>query len=310
MQILLVTAALFEEDKALLEQSCLTFLNMSSQYSLLRKSTLGLGTSIGRLNFNLGVWGMMTSEQLTHTKLILTDPFFGDAVRFIHSRINYGTTPLILDAGCGTGRMSVFFALHGAIVIGIDKNEDAIKSARSLSRTMGVAEKCNFVVSDSLYLPFENQTFDLIFSRSTLQYMNREVTLTNYHNILKNNARLAIIENLPYNPLINIYRLIRRIFATSHESKLYIQSIKGYITYSEISTLSNKYSFPEVQYYHLLRMISIFFLTSGFSGKLPLLLDKILEQTDNLLLAPPFSAKHLAWYVAFTGVKTSKEEGK
>ena len=46
------------------------------------------------------------------------------------------------------------------------------------------------------------------------------------------------------------------------------------------------------------------------SINLPLLLDKILEQTDNLLLAPPFSAKHLAWYVAFTGVKTSKEEGK
>jgi cyclopropane fatty-acyl-phospholipid synthase-like methyltransferase len=56
----------------------------------------------------------------------------------------------VLDAGCGTGEHSLFFAARGHRVVGIDFVEDAIRRARAKSAERGVSVE--FLVKDALEL--------------------------------------------------------------------------------------------------------------------------------------------------------------
>src|SRR5262245_7790768 len=67
-------------------------------------------------------------------------------------------TGSVLDAGCGTGDMSLFFAARGCKVTGIDFIDEAIKRARRKTdeRTLSVA----FLVKDAMSLKEWNERFD------------------------------------------------------------------------------------------------------------------------------------------------------
>jgi SAM-dependent methyltransferase len=56
----------------------------------------------------------------------------------------------LLDAGCGTGGTSVFFAARGLAVTGIDFVEDAIARARARAKEHGVS--VTFLVKDAMTL--------------------------------------------------------------------------------------------------------------------------------------------------------------
>ncbi len=59
------------------------------------------------------------------------------------------TSP-VLDAGCGTGNASVFFAARGHQVTGIDFVEEAIRQARSKAAERGLAVE--FLIKDAMTL--------------------------------------------------------------------------------------------------------------------------------------------------------------
>jgi SAM-dependent methyltransferase len=54
----------------------------------------------------------------------------------------------ILDVTCGPGLYAVEFARRGCMVTGIDFSPAAIRYARSLAETAGVAERCTFIEAD------------------------------------------------------------------------------------------------------------------------------------------------------------------
>ena len=56
----------------------------------------------------------------------------------------------VLDAGCGTGGTSLFFAARGAEVTGVDFVEDAIRSARAKADERGL--NVEFLVKDAMTL--------------------------------------------------------------------------------------------------------------------------------------------------------------
>jgi 2-polyprenyl-3-methyl-5-hydroxy-6-metoxy-1,4-benzoquinol methylase len=53
-------------------------------------------------------------------------------------------TGAILDAGCGTGEHSLFFAARGHRVTGIDFLEEALKRARAKATARGLAVEVKF----------------------------------------------------------------------------------------------------------------------------------------------------------------------
>src|SRR5688572_17021804 len=76
----------------------------------------------------------------------------------------------LLDAGCGAG--SITLGLAEAVapgeVVGIDVSAEGIDAARSLATARDITNAC-FEVADACALPFEDGSFDAVFSHALLQ---------------------------------------------------------------------------------------------------------------------------------------------
>lgn len=77
----------------------------------------------------------------------------------------------ILDAGCGEGRNISFFIKNGFNVVGIDKDESAIRLLKMYSRSLNPdIDTDSFIVGDSRELPFPNESFEYIISSAVLHF--------------------------------------------------------------------------------------------------------------------------------------------
>lgn len=113
---------------------------------------------------------------------------------------------MVLDVGCGTGRVSISLAkrLQKGRVVGIDifggvsgrSPDTAMKNANA----EGVAEKVDFRYGNALRIPFEDSTFDLVTMGSVLHELHREQdkekALREVYRVLKPGGKFATVEIL------------------------------------------------------------------------------------------------------------------
>ena len=79
-------------------------------------------------------------------------------------------TARVLDAGCGGGRYSVAWHLHGARdVLGVDLSEPGIAHARARAEAMKL-EGVRFESMDVVELPVEPESFEIVFSNGVLHH--------------------------------------------------------------------------------------------------------------------------------------------
>lgn len=77
----------------------------------------------------------------------------------------------LLDIGCNWGRWTVPLAQTGYNVVGIDPSLNAVLAARRIARQHNVEPQ--FVVGDARFLPFADDAFDIAFSYSVIQHLNK-----------------------------------------------------------------------------------------------------------------------------------------
>ena len=95
---------------------------------------------------------MKTPEAYTH--FIVSDPYFGQLVAKCFANPAQGLRgKTVIDVGCGGGLMTVFFALNGATVIGIDIDQETLDAAREWATEWGVLNQCQFVQAKAETLP-------------------------------------------------------------------------------------------------------------------------------------------------------------
>lgn len=79
-------------------------------------------------------------------------------IKLDHSRV--------LDVGCGLGGPSRMLAEeYNCRVTGIDLSHEYIRTARGLSKLVGLQDNTNYIQSDALELPFENGSFDVVWTQ-------------------------------------------------------------------------------------------------------------------------------------------------
>ncbi len=124
----------------------------------------------------------------------------------------------VLDAGCGTGEKSAYFAMHGAKAIGIDISENSLSLAKSNAKKFKVDGKCNFQKLDIFDLPkhFPPASFHHIFSIGVIHHTeNPEKCVEIFSELLKPHGTLTL----------GLYHLYGRLPLRLHRA--YIKAITG-----------------------------------------------------------------------------------
>ncbi len=187
----------------------------------------------------------------------------------------------LLDLGCGSGHMSNLFNEIGFRVTGVDGDYKRIEKAKS--KYSGIDFKCYTIKST---LPFEDNSFDVLFSRSVFQYFEHESILKECKRILKKNGSIIMFENLRNNPITRIGRAYLKL--TNHKYHSYPWN---HFTLSEISKLSEDFENSSLHFFHLLSPLSFL---KVFKKYYP-----VLFRIDQKLLRMKF-LRNFAWLVLFT----------
>jgi trans-aconitate methyltransferase len=160
---------------------------------------------------------------------------------------------LILDLGCGTGRLANEISKSGATVIGIDASEKMINAAREKF------SKIDFFVKDTANFQFK-EPFDAIFSNAALHWvLESEKAIICMHNNLKKHGRLV----LEFGGKGNVKIIINAV------DKVLLES--GYPERAKIK----KWYFPSISEYTTLLE------RNGFEVELAELYEKPTELTDS-----------------------------
>lgn len=100
-------------------------------------------------------------------------------------------TPKILEAGCGSGRDAITLSEFGAKVTGLDASEGLIEVAKKKSSDI------EFLVGNFLDLPFQDKTFDGVWSHASLVHLDTigdvKSALSEFYRVLKIDGYLYLL---------------------------------------------------------------------------------------------------------------------
>lgn len=101
----------------------------------------------------------------------------------------------VLEIGSNTGFTSVNLnLLTGCEVIGVDVNEASIAESKSYAEYQGVHERVSFVKANAIKLPFENNSFDLVWCSNVTSFIpNKEEAISEYLRVLKLGGILVVV---------------------------------------------------------------------------------------------------------------------
>ncbi len=144
-----------------------------------------------------------------------------------------GNGQTLLDIGCNWGRWCIAAQRKGYIVVGIDPSLGAIMAARRVSQQLGLSIK--YLVADARFLPFDNNSFNNIFSYSVLQHLDRD----DVRMILSEIARILKTQGTSLVQMPNIFGL-RCIY---HQARRrFRKAIEFEVRYWDLPTLRKLFS--------------------------------------------------------------------
>ena len=96
-------------------------------------------------------------------------------IRFVYFNFLKDKKGKLLDLACGKGADSIFFHNKGFSVTGIDYSSEAIKQFNETQKRYDIFLG-SFVKDITKTLPFEDRTYDVIYSRIGVNYFNDNTT--------------------------------------------------------------------------------------------------------------------------------------
>jgi SAM-dependent methyltransferase len=154
----------------------------------------------------------------------------------------------VLEIGYRRGKMSVFFALMGATVTGVEIKERYVAKAQSEAKQFGVSDRVEFLHYDGSLNIFGDCRFDLIFTKSVLiDVPELETFLWEISRKLKSGGRIVFVENARGNFFFHNIRKVRHyLLKRKHKTKWDYRKIR-YFTKSELSFIETVFAVREIR---------------------------------------------------------------
>lgn len=103
--------------------------------------------------------------------------------------------PAILDIGCGPGMQTITLAkAMNADITAIDINREYSDEIKERAESAGVSESIEILVQDMNELPFEPESFDLIWAEGSAYIMGFEKALKDWKRFLRPHGFIAVSE--------------------------------------------------------------------------------------------------------------------
>ncbi len=102
----------------------------------------------------------------------------------------------VLDAGCGIGGSSIWMGRrHGNRVTGITISDKQAHYARQHAKRHGVSDKVKFEVADFCQMPFEDETFDVVWAlESSCHALKKADFVREAYRVLRQGGRLVVCD--------------------------------------------------------------------------------------------------------------------
>ena len=116
--------------------------------------------------------------------------------RFLGRKLRLYPGMKAVDLGCGVGGPMRYLAKHtGADITGVNANGYQIERGRKHTEKAGLTDRCRFVESDFMNLPFEDDTFDAAYGiEATCHAPDRVALFSGVKRVLKPGALFAVYE--------------------------------------------------------------------------------------------------------------------
>jgi MPBQ/MSBQ methyltransferase len=129
-------------------------------------------------------------DHLTPDDLAPVDEFHGGqrpATMRLAELVGFTGTERVLDVGSGLGGPSRYLAWHyGCHVRGVDLTAEFVRVAEMLTRLTGLGDKVDYRHGNALDLPFESESFDVVWSQNAaMNIADREHLYREMRRVLK-----------------------------------------------------------------------------------------------------------------------------
>ena len=158
-----------------------------------------------------------------------------------NSKIYYGKT--VLEAGCGTGRESMYLALKGAKLTSIDIADKPLATAYEQAKLHNFEKIIKFQKASILDLPFEDNSFDIVLSSGVIHHTsNPELALSELTRVLKPGGYLILyVYNNWAHKISNLRRKIVFLFSGKDIHKRVYYAKKLFPIYTKNQPLATTY---------------------------------------------------------------------
>jgi ubiquinone/menaquinone biosynthesis C-methylase UbiE len=148
-------------------------------------------------------------DHLTQDDLSSFDQFHSgglDATRMLAQRAELHETIQVLDVGCGIGGPArTLAAEYGCHVTGIELTEEFYLAAEALTARLGMSDKVAFRHGNALDLPFDDESFDLVWTQNVLMNIeDKKRVFSEMRRVLRPGGRLALFA-IMQGPVPNIH---------------------------------------------------------------------------------------------------------
>jgi 2-polyprenyl-3-methyl-5-hydroxy-6-metoxy-1,4-benzoquinol methylase len=128
-----------------------------------------------------------------------------DFLQFAIGRMGPLAGARILEVGSGTGALSVYLALNGARVTGIDVSEETVALATRRAEANGVADRVEFRAVPIERLDDPDGTYDAIIGNQVLHHFELDEAMPNIGRLLRAGGRALFCE-----PVMLLPDVVRR----------------------------------------------------------------------------------------------------
>lgn len=112
----------------------------------------------------------------------------------------------VLDVGCSSGRHLVNFLKHGATGYGLDFQENYFRLSRVFAAWEHVPPPHVFR-GDGQVLPFRSEEFDVVFCRLVINYLDVNLTVSEFGRVLRKNGTLILLTETARSAARDLLRL-------------------------------------------------------------------------------------------------------